>query len=131
MVILDTDIIVEFLRGGEAGLQKIREFKNLGAKLETTSINTFELFEGAFRKNDESSLLAVLNFLSNIDAVLSFDIVASRIAGSIMNRLKQNGTALDQSDVMIAAVAVREGKVLVSRNKKHFERIDGLKLGGW
>jgi predicted nucleic acid-binding protein len=34
------------------------------------------------------------------------------------------------ADYMIAAVCIAAGGVLLTRNRKHFERVEGLKLGG-
>jgi predicted nucleic acid-binding protein len=34
------------------------------------------------------------------------------------------------ADYMIAAVCITTGGVLLTRNRKHFQRIEGLKLGG-
>ncbi len=132
MVILDTDLIVGVFRNDKDAMEKINNLQNLGVKMETTAINTFELFEGAFKsKTKDDSLIFVLNFLSNLETVLPFDIVASRMAGKIMSELKQKGITLDQSDVMISAIAIKDEKVIVSRNTKHFRRIEGLKLQTW
>lgn len=132
MAILDTDIIVAFLKNDKDAVNKIKKFVDLGISLETTTINSFELFTGAFRlqKSNQNALESALSFLSNTD-VLPFDVVASRIAGNIANKLKQKGIILDQADIMIAAIAIKEGKVLVSRNTKHFQRIEELKLDVW
>jgi predicted nucleic acid-binding protein len=34
------------------------------------------------------------------------------------------------ADYMIAAVCIAAGGVLLTRNRKHFERVEGLRLGG-
>ena len=34
------------------------------------------------------------------------------------------------ADYMIAAICIAGGGVLLTRNRKHFERVEGLKLGG-
>lgn len=48
-----------------------------------------------------------------------------------MSELKRKSILLYLADVMIAAIAIKEGKVVVSRNKKHFQRIKDLKLDLW
>ena len=46
-------------------------------------------------------------------------------------RLEQQGTPLDDFDLLIAATALQEDLTLVTANKRHFERIEGLRLEDW
>jgi tRNA(fMet)-specific endonuclease VapC len=41
------------------------------------------------------------------------------------------GTPLDDIDLLIAGIALDQGLVLVTRNRRHFERIDGLTVEDW
>lgn len=42
--------------------------------------------------------------------------------------LEKRGARLEDFDLLIAATALASGLTLVTRNKKHFERIEGLRL---
>lgn len=43
-------------------------------------------------------------------------------------QLRRNRKQLDMPDILIAATAIVHGLPLATLNRKHFERIDGLKL---
>ena len=45
-------------------------------------------------------------------------------------RLEKKGEGLDQFDLLIAATALAHSLILVTRNTKHFSRIEGLRLAG-
>lgn len=66
MVILDTDIIRGVFKNNKDAIEKIKKLEQFGVEMETTSINTFELFEGAFRSKNENSLNFVREFISNL-----------------------------------------------------------------
>ena len=49
----------------------------------------------------------------------------------ISSRLVINkGEIIDIEDIMIGAIVIHNGERLVTRNKKHFERIRGLEIEG-
>jgi predicted nucleic acid-binding protein len=48
-MVLDTDVLVDFLRGSRSGVDFIKRLKAEGAELLTTSINIFELAWGAYK----------------------------------------------------------------------------------
>lgn len=48
-VILDTDILIDFLRGRESAIKFIKSFVESGIDVGTTAINIFELSWGAYK----------------------------------------------------------------------------------
>jgi predicted nucleic acid-binding protein len=48
-VVLDTDVLIDFLRGSKSGVDFIKRLKTEGTELLTTSINIFELAWGAYK----------------------------------------------------------------------------------
>jgi predicted nucleic acid-binding protein len=53
--------------------------------------------------------------------------IAAR-AGRMDRDLVKRGEAIDPADVMIGATALHRDEPLVTRNKKHFARLKGLRL---
>jgi predicted nucleic acid-binding protein len=53
--------------------------------------------------------------------------IAAR-AGQMDRDLVKRGEAIDPADVMIGATALHRDEPLVTRNKKHFARLKGLRL---
>jgi tRNA(fMet)-specific endonuclease VapC len=51
--------------------------------------------------------------------------------GRQRKRLKDAGTSIGQMDLLIAAHALVENRILVTHNTREFERMEGLKLENW
>lgn len=45
--------------------------------------------------------------------------------------LRRSGQTVDWADTFIAATALAHGLILVTRNVRHFDRIDGLPVENW
>lgn len=52
----------------------------------------------------------------------------ARIYGNELSALERRGEAIATMDLLIAASALAEGARLVTRNRKHFERVRGLEI---
>jgi len=84
-------------------------------------------------------LLAVkaFNQLKNFDALCSRLYVGSMsiaewdAAAKIYADLRQHGTPVEDADIFIAAFCLISGYVLITRNTKHFTRINGLRITSW
>ena len=61
-------------------------------------------------------------------AVSSPDDDVAKIFGAQLAELESRGEAIATMDLLIAASALAEGAALVTRNRKHFERIRGLEI---
>jgi tRNA(fMet)-specific endonuclease VapC len=64
-------------------------------------------------------------------AVLDFDREDARAAGEIRARLEIAGTPIGAYDILIAGQALSRGFILITRNVREFERVEGLKLEHW
>ena len=62
--------------------------------------------------------------------ILDFDTFSCELYGKIYAELKKSGNIIQDSDMMIAAICKTNNKILITRNKKHFENIKDLKLVG-
>lgn len=64
----------------------------------------------------------------NRTKVLSFDEVVSQVAVDINSALKRERKQIGMADLFIAATAISKDLPLSTLNKKHFDRIDGLRI---
>jgi predicted nucleic acid-binding protein len=127
---LDTDLLIAILRGKEEARRKMQELDTEGRQA-TTSVNTLELFYGAYRsKERRSNLEAMKRFLQRLD-ILAFDSESSEMAGEILASLAARGEPIDYRDAMIAAIAKVNGLTLVTRNVAHFSRIRSFESESW
>ncbi|MBI5066229.1 type II toxin-antitoxin system VapC family toxin [Candidatus Woesearchaeota archaeon] len=125
-ICLDTDFLINFLRGKEEEINFI--INNEAALIfATTPINLFELYLGAYQRMNKNELGAI-DELSNRIRILNLSNAASNIAARDFILLRKRGLELDFRDVLISAIAKTENFCLKTNNKKHFERIPALKI---
>lgn len=123
--LLDTNVVIDHLRG------KVKLQKSLILKSVSISIITYgELMYGTEKsKEKEKTKLLVTDFLQelSVHTVTLNQTIMSEYA-VIKALLETKGEKLDDFDLLIGATAKVNSLVLVTRNKKHFARIEGLKL---
>jgi tRNA(fMet)-specific endonuclease VapC len=123
VIIADTDVLIDYLMDRQPMAEKIAEYCRTET-LQTTAISCFELLSGAAegrRSDNARQLMASL-------PVLRLDREAATAAASIRQRLEGEGTSIGMADSLIAGIAVVNGLPLLTRNRKHFERVKGLNL---
>ena len=124
MVCLDSDILINILRIKSDTISKINNLQKREI-LFTTSINSFEIFNGLQKSNINNE--TIMAFLSNFN-ILDFDFTSSQKASEIFDYLKSKGQMIELPDIMIAATCITNKQVLLTNNKSHFERIPELKI---
>ncbi|MHB8566346.1 MAG: type II toxin-antitoxin system VapC family toxin [Nitrososphaerales archaeon] len=127
---MDSDILVAILRNAKEARGTVEELDSEGTNA-TTSINAFEVFYGAYRSTRKEQNIAEARKLFQRLEVIPFDFESSLVAGELAAELALDGSILDFRDAMIAGIALSNDLSLVTRNKKHFERIDKLKIESW
>ena len=124
--ILDSDILIYFLKGKEDIVQKVISLpKN---DLYITIINYTELLYGIYNSNKISqNKEKILPFLENFKT-LQFDKKSSEVFAKLKAKLKKQGNIIADMDLMIASIAIANKAILFTNNIKHFERIKELKI---
>ena len=131
-MILDTDILVGLLRNDAGAIKFLRSVDLATQDIFITSINAFELYQGAYNSDtQEKSLILVADLMQRFERIFDMDVVASRLAGEIVVNLKKKGTTLDLPDIFIGSIALAHNESIVTRNIDHFKRIPGLKMVKW
>ena len=127
-VCLDTDILVDHLRGEEKAVHQIQELEASGGILSTTTINAFELYYGAQKtEKRERSRDAVKKLLGRL-IIHDFTEKTAEKAGEIVAHLEAEGNPIEFRDAFIGATAIANKSTLFTRNIRHFERISELEL---
>jgi tRNA(fMet)-specific endonuclease VapC len=125
MIIADSDVLIDFLRSRGEGARRVAielETRSFG----TTAITAFEIRSGARTARQKKSVDTLLEAMT----ILPFGPEEARIAAEIRQQVESQGQSIGMADYMIAAVCIAIDGVLLTRNRKHFERIKDLKLSG-
>ena len=123
MIIADSDVLIDFLRGREPASRRIAV--ELEHDLATTAVTAFELLSGARGGRNLAKVEQLLEALR----ILPVDEHAAGAAAKIRIELERRGAGLAMADYLIAGVCLAHSAVLLTRNRGHFERVPGLTLG--
>lgn len=127
MICIDSDCIIDFLKGEEKAIKILKEHRG---ELLTTEINAFEILFGIYNKKevDEIEENIALNFLDSV-ITLPFDLSCGQISAKILASLIKQGKIIDQNDCFIASIMIKNGcNEIITRNEKHFSRIKNLQV---
>jgi tRNA(fMet)-specific endonuclease VapC len=124
-IVADTDVLIDFLAGHEPSASRIALELERGG-LKTTVVTRFELLAGA------TSARQMGNIRGLLDAVpeLPLDSRAADRAAEVRRVLEKQGRPIGMGDSLIAGIVLAVGGILLTRNLKPFERVEGLRLSG-
>ena len=126
--LLDSDVTIDFFKNKE---HAHKLFQNIAKERKFISVVVYaELLVGAEKSiNPRKGLLEVLRFVRENKVKLLP--VTRRVAEKYVEvrvDLEKRGQKLPGLDLLIAATALTRNLVLVTGNKKHFQRIKNLKI---
>ncbi|MBR3623778.1 MAG: PIN domain-containing protein [Selenomonadaceae bacterium] len=130
---LDTNVIVDYLRGNESVENKMIDVYSDGDILALPSIVYYEIIRGF----TDSKATRRFNRFQELCKSLKFyfldryDMQALNTAAKIYDSLRKTGVLIEDNDIYIAAIAMVNDCTLVTDNIKHFSRIEGLRLVNW
>ena len=130
MMILDSTIIIDLLRGEKNAIAKIRELEANGTELFTTQVNVFEIVQGIYGhgKHIDEELTAFEVLLNKIKT-LDLTYFAAHQAGKLAGELRRKGTTVATGDLLVAGIALANKiPAIATRNEKDFKKIPGIKV---
>ncbi len=102
------------------------------------SVSYFEMLHGVLRLPDGRRKERLMAFLNEVVFpfydFLPYDMKAARIHAEMLSKLEKSGKPVPFQDSIIAAVAIANDLVLVTRNTKDFQNIADecpLKIENW
>jgi len=130
MVVLDTDISIELLRGKHPDL--VRRLRTTAAReVGTTSITLAELRYGALRSQNPTKNLERVEIFCAPLTLLGFDQAAAVHFAEIKRDLATSGALIGAMDLLIAAITRSVGATLVTNNTREFTRVPSLDVENW
>jgi tRNA(fMet)-specific endonuclease VapC len=130
--LLDTNVLSELIRKHPEPSVLDRLQAAEGNKLATSVICVTELRYGAARHPEGDRLWQRIaaEVLPRVQ-VLPLDYEKAVRGGSLLADLATRGEPIGIEDVLIAATALELDLTVVTRNLRHFRRIEGLKAESW
>lgn len=133
MVVLDTNVVIAILNNRPRIVsERFAAEMEAGRTILVPSVVLFELEYGIARSARPAEARAALDrFLASPVEVVPFDAEDAAEAGGIRGRLADAGTPIGPYDVLVAAQARRRGALLVTANRREFDRVPGLDVADW
>jgi tRNA(fMet)-specific endonuclease VapC len=130
MVCLDSDFLIAYLQNDPSAIKKLEDLQAArdNATAVTTTVNAAELWKGAYRSTSKKEVAKVKRLLDALE-LITLDRESARMVGELDAAIRSS--PIGESDLLIASIALANKQVLITRNKKHFERIAGLQVESW
>ena len=134
MVCFDTDFLIAYLQNNSAAIKKLEELVQQQAGRDTaamtTTVNAAELWKDVYRsKEKQKEEFAKVKWLLDSLELITLDSESARMVGELDAAIKTS--PIGESDLLIASIALANKQTVITRNKKHFERVPGLQVEGW
>lgn len=124
--LLDTNIVTALLAGEGAVLTHLSN----AAEVFLPATVLGELFFGAAKSGRPAENAAKVERLAARTTIIACDLDVAREFGLVKHRLQQKGRLLPENDIWIAAAAICQDMVLVTRDR-HFLQVEHLRTSDW
>ena len=123
--LVDSDWVVDYLAGKQQAVSLLTSVWLDGIAISLITLG--EIYEGIYYGRDPQRSEAVFRqFLRSIDILPLHRSIMQRFA-RIRGDLRQRGQLIGDPDILIATTALYYDLILLTRNKKHYQRIALLK----
>ena len=124
--LIDTDWVIHYLNGRAGIVGRLHALQPEGLALSVAALA--ELYEGVLYSRDpDKDEQGLADFLRGV-TVLGIDEETARIFGRERGRLRRAGAIIGDMDLLIAATAIQYNLTLLTNNRRHFDRIDNLRI---
>jgi tRNA(fMet)-specific endonuclease VapC len=126
---LDTNICIFTVKSRPP---QVREaFNRHHGQICISSVTLMELIYGAEKSaHPDRNLSVVEGFAARLE-VLAYDEIAASHTGQLRAELARSGTPIGPYDQLIAGHARSRGLIVVTNNRREFDRVPGLRVEDW
>ena len=126
MYCVDTTFLIDLFNAEKEALALASELED--EEIATTHVNVFEFMSGVYHKKNERLTDAALRTISAF-TILDLDTQSTLRAAQINASLRAKGKPIDSGDCLTAGISLSHNcHQIVTRNKKHFEHIEGVEV---
>jgi predicted nucleic acid-binding protein len=124
--LVDTGRLINALADRGAALDVLEALSDRGLAVSVVSLG--ELYDGVVGRPDEAAGISIINrFLRNFTLMTLVEPTMLTFV-RLRRQLHSQGEPLATMDLLIAATAVTTNRTLITHNRRHFERVPGLKI---
>jgi tRNA(fMet)-specific endonuclease VapC len=130
MYLFDTNACIRIINDSSTTLTtRLRNHKP--EEIAICSVVKAELLFGAYKSSYLAENLRTLDRFFGPFYSFPFDDSCVEVAGRVRAELERAGTPISPNDLLIAAIAIANGRTLVTANTREFGRVAGLKIENW
>ena len=130
IALIDTNILSMFFKGHSKVVTCFETYLAQYDKVNLSIITYYEIVSGLKHRDAQKQLELFLAFASN-NTVLPLTEQSVTISSEIYADLRSLGMPIDDIDILIAGTAIANDMVIVTHNRKHFDRIKALEVDDW
>lgn len=131
MKFLDTSFLIDVIRKNTAIKELLNEIDALGPHV-TNTIVAHEFLVGAYGAKKIEEELKIRNDLLSRLIILNFDLNAANRSAQVEAELRKKGELIGGADILIVGTMLSRGiRTIVTKNIKHFEKINNIEVQTW
>lgn len=119
-----------FFRNQSLVVERFEAYLREHSKINISIITYYEIISGLKHRDARKQLTSFLEFAS-YNTVLPLTTDSTNVSGDIYASLRKKGTPVDDIDILIAGIAIDNNLIIVTNNRKDFEKIEGLEIEDW
>ncbi len=123
LIVADSDVLIDYLNDVNPGADRI-ESELRRRNLATTAVSRFEIVAGVRGERQRRRVESLLEFT----VTLPLDGAAADVAARVRRSLEIVGRKIGMADSLIAGIVLRHDGALLTRNRREFDRVTGLRV---
>lgn len=127
MYLLDSDYLINFLKGKKTTVEVIAKLRRQNKKLYTSIICVGEVLEGFDILKNKEKILIFEKLLETLQ-ILEINRKVINHFALTRGKLRKEGKLIDNFDLLIASTCLAYDLILLTKNIAHFQRIPNLKI---
>lgn len=124
--LIDSDRIASFLKGIPAAVELVRPL--LFGRPAISIISYGEIYEGILTGREPARQEASFSEFLTPCRILGVDERVALRYAEVRGLLRRQGNLIPDNDLFIASTALVHGLTLVTGNRRHFDRVPGLRI---
>lgn len=125
-MIADTDVLIDLMQAEEPAVEAVGTLEKRNVSIRISAMSLFELFHGLERVENPSKRRRRIQSVIDTKEVYPAGERVMKKAGRLDGQLADSGETIGIGDTIIAATGLVHEEPILTRNVRHFRRIDGL-----